>query len=305
MKKVKLILYILIFISFIYILFNLNSSINNLSLVLISFFKSLFPYLFVFMIINQILIKTNLITLIGYILQFILYPLFKINAKTIVLLILSLMNGFPSSTLYASILIKNNKIDTNSASKISTLFFLPSFTFIFYIIKNNLSNIYFNIFIISLYLPCFLLLYIKRKSSNDKYINFTNIKEELKKGVSNFDYFFDLKNIFFNTTMTIINILGMITVYSIISLIIPIDFIKGLLEFSMPSLSILNSNLSELMKTYLLLLILSFSSFSAISQASIYLPDIEINSLIFIKKRIEILFLSLLVFTILIYFCFL
>lgn len=305
MKKVKIILYILIFISFIYILFNLNSSIANISIVLISFFKSLFPYLFMFMIINQILIKTNLITLLGYFFQFILYPIFKINAKTIVLLILSLINGFPSSTLYGSILVKNNKIETNSASKIATLFFLPSLTFIFYLIKNSISLIYFNIFSISLYLPCFLILFIKRKESNDNYISFKEIKKDLISSFNNLDYFTDMKNIIFNTSMTIINILGMISFYSIINLIIPTNFLKGLLEFSMPSLSILNNNSSELIKVYLLLILLSFSSFSSISQSSIYLPDLNLTTPIFIKKRIEILSFSLLIFTILIYLYFL
>ena len=305
MKIVKLAIYSLIFISFIYLIFNLNSSINNLSLVLVNFFKSLFPYLFIFLIINQLLIKTNLISLLGYFLQFFLYPIFKINAKTIVLLLLSLINGFPSSVLYSSIMIKENKINKKSTHTIASIFFLPSFTFIFYLIKNNLSFPYFLIFILSLYLPCFILLLINRNKSQDKYINFKQIKTDLINSFNSFNYINDLKNIFLNSILTLINILGMISFYSILTLIIPINLIKGLFEFSMPSLNILNGNNTEIIKSLLLLIILVFSSFSSISQALVYLQDISLSTSLFIKKRIELLSLSLFIFSILLYLYFL
>lgn len=305
MKIVKLAIYSLIFISFIYLIFNLNSSINNLSLVLVNFFKSLFPYLFIFLIINQLLIKTNLISLIGYFLQFFLYPIFKINAKTIVLLLLSLINGFPSSVLYSSIMVKENKIDKKSTHTIASIFFLPSFTFIFYLIKNNLSFPYFLIFILSLYLPCFILLLINRNKSQDKYINFKQIKTDLINSFNSFNYINDLKNIFLNSVLTLINILGMISFYSILTLIIPINLIKGLFEFSMPSLNILIGNNTEMIKSLLLLIILVFSSFSSISQALVYLQDISLSTSLFIKKRIELLSLSLFIFSILLYLYFL
>ena len=305
MKIVKLAIYSLIFISFIYLIFNLNSSINNLSLVLVNFFKSLFPYLFIFLIINQLLIKTNLISLIGYFLQFFLYPIFKINAKTIVLLLLSLINGFPSSVLYSSIMVKENKIDKKSTHTIASIFFLPSFTFIFYLIKNNLSFPYFLIFILSLYLPCFILLLINRNKSHDKYINFKQIKTDLINSFNSFNYINDLKNIFLNSVLTLINILGMISFYSILTLIIPINLIKGLFEFSMPSLNILIGNNTEMIKSLLLLIILVFSSFSSISQALVYLQDISLSTSLFIKKRIELLSLSLFIFSILLYLYFL
>ena len=140
MKLLKLSLYTTLIITFIYIIFNLNTSINSMSIVLTNFFKSLFPYLFMFLIINQLLIKTSLIDLLGYILQFILYPIFKLNARSCSLLLLSIINGFPSSVLYSSLMVKEKKMEKKSTHAIATLFFLPSFTFIFYLIRNHLDK---------------------------------------------------------------------------------------------------------------------------------------------------------------------
>lgn len=301
LKHIKILFYLIISITFIYLILNLNTSLTSLSLTLINFFKSLFPYLFTFLIINQILIKTNLINLFGYLLQFIMYPIFKVNAKNSSLLLLSLINGFPSSVLYSSLMSKEKKIEANSTHKIASHFFLPSFTFIFYLIKNNLSLAYFNIFILSLYLPCFIVLLIKRNKSDDQYISFKEVKEELIVSYNNFSYLKDLKEIFLNSILTLINILGMIAFYSIITLIIPFDIIKGLFEFSMPSLNILSSSNSDIMKSMYLLIILVFSSFSSISQASIYLEDINLNIKSFIKTRIALLSLSLIIFNLFLY----
>ena len=195
MKYIKFFLYFLISITFIYLITNIDSSIKNISVVLISFFNNLLPYLLTFLIINQVLIKTHLISVIGYFLQLILYPVFKINAKNCSLLILSLLNGFPSSVLYSKIMKKNDNFNSLSTNKIASLFFLPSFTFVFYIIKNGLSDNLFLYFIISLYLPAFLLLFIHRFKSNDEFTSFTIIKNELKNSFTNFEYISDLKEV--------------------------------------------------------------------------------------------------------------
>lgn len=302
LKQLKILFYITISIVFIYVLTNLNTSINSLSIVLTNFFKSLFPYLFTFLIINQILIKTNLINLFGYILQFITYPLFKINSKNSSLLLISLLNGFPSSVLYSYIMVKENNMDKYSTHKIANYLFLPSFTFVFYLIQSRVSPLYFTILIISLYLPPFIYLFINRNKSKDEFIKFKEVKKELINSFNKFNYINDLKTIFLNSITTLINILGMISFYSIITLIIPFPLIKGLFEFSIPTLSILNSNYSELFKSLFILIILVFSSLSSISQASVYFDDLSIKFSSFIKTRIELLSLSLVIFTLCVYF---
>ena len=301
MKSIQLALYFILFILFFYILFNLNSSINAMSITLITFFKSLFPYLMLFLIFNQMLIKTNIILILGYILQSIFYPIFKINAKTCSLLLISFLNGFPSSVLYSSIMIDEKKINHNASTNIALYFFLPSLTFIFFIVKQYLAVEYFLILIFSLYLPPFIFLLLNRNNSNDSYLCIRHLKKEIYISFTNFNLVNDLKKIFNTTFSSIINILGMICFYSIITLVIPNNFISGLFEFSMPSLAILKSNNSQLIKTLLILILLSFSSFSNLSQAAVYLDNVKIPFSTFIKKRIEVLALSLIIFNLFLY----
>lgn len=302
MKYLKVSFFIILPFIFIYIILNLNTSISTMSIVLMNFFKSLFPYLFTFLILNQILIKTNLISLLGYFIQFIFYPLFKINANGCSIMLISFINGFPSSALYSSLLVKEKRIEKYSSHKIASICFLPSFVFVFYLVKNHLSSIYFLIFIISLYIPCLILLLIKRNKNIDKYIHLKEVIKEIKLSFNNFHYINDLKYIFSNSIANLINILGMISFYSIITLIIPSLLIKGLFEFSIPSINILSNNYSDIIKTLFLLIILVFSSLSSISQASIYLDEINLNILSFIKTRIVLLSLSLIIFNLCLYF---
>ena len=304
MKYFKFIIYTLITISFIYIIINLNTSINEMSNVLVTFFKNLFPYLLSFLIINQLLIKTKIIYLISSFLEIILYPLFKINSKEIALILISILNGFPSSMIYSNIMKKSGDLDDNQTKRIAPLFFLPSYTFLFFLIKTNLEYSYFLLLIFSLYIPLLINLFITRNKSTSNPTNKTIVKE-ITATFNEFNYQNTLKEIFLNSIYTIINILGSICFYSLITLVFPSLFIKGLFEFSIPSNKILISNIPSSNKTLLLLIILTFSSLSSITQASIYMDTNSITIKEFIKKRITMLFLSLIIFNLGLYVYFL
>ena len=304
MKYFKFIIYTLITISFIYIIINLNTSINEMSNVLVTFFKNLFPYLLSFLIINQLLIKTKIIYLISSFLEIILYPLFKINSKEIALILISILNGFPSSMIYSDIMKKSGDLDDNQTKRIAPLFFLPSYTFLFFLIKTNLEYSYFLLLIFSLYIPILINLFITRNKSTSNPTNKTIVKE-ITATFNEFNYQNTLKEIFLNSIYTIINILGSICFYSLITLVFPSLFIKGLFEFSIPSNKILTANIPSSNKTLLLLIILTFSSLSSITQASIYMDTNSITIKEFIKKRITMLFLSLIIFNLGLYVYFL
>ena len=300
MKYIKFSIYFIITITFFYLIMNLNKSIELVSYTLVSFFNTLFPYLLIFLIINQLLIKTKIIYFISSLLEPILYKFFKINSKEIALILISILNGFPSSMIYGEIMIKEKDLTYNQVKRIAPIFFIPSITFIFYIIKAQLLPLHFYVLIISLYTPLLIILFLSKKESNSKYIG-KSIVKEIKNSFSNFNYILVLKEIIINSFQTIINILGMITFYSLITIMIPFPFIKGLFEFSMPTLEILNSQYSSLIKTFLILIILVFSSFSSLSQASMYMETTKIKFKYFIKKRITMLFLSLLIFNLILF----
>lgn len=300
MKYIKFSIYFIITITFFYLIMNLNKSIELVSYTLVSFFNTLFPYLLIFLIINQLLIKTKIIYFISSLLEPILYKFFKINSKEISLILISILNGFPSSMIYGEIMIKEKDLTYNQVKRIAPIFFIPSITFIFYIIKAQLLPLHFYVLIISLYTPLLIILFLSKKESNSKYIG-KSIVNEIKNSFSNFNYILVLKEIIINSFQNIINILGMITFYSLITIMIPFPFIKGLFEFSMPTLEILNSQYSTLIKTFLILIILVFSSFSSLSQASMYMETTKIKFKYFIKKRITMLFLSLLIFNLILF----
>ena len=300
MKYIKFSIYFIITITFFYLIMNLNKSIELVSYTLVSFFNTLFPYLLIFLIINQLLIKTKIIYFISSLLEPILYKFFKINSKEIALILISILNGFPSSMIYGEIMIKEKDLTYNQVKRIAPIFFIPSITFIFYIIKAQLLPLHFYVLIISLYTPLLIILFLSKKESNSKYIG-KSIVKEIKNSFSNFNYILVLKEIIINSFQNIINILGMITFYSLITIMIPFPFIKGLFEFSMPTLEILNSQYSSLIKTFLILIILVFSSFSSLSQASMYMETTKIKFKYFIKKRITMLFLSLLIFNLILF----
>ena len=300
MKYIKFSIYFIITITFFYLIMNLNKSIELVSYTLVSFFNTLFPYLLIFLIINQLLIKTKIIYFISSLLEPILYKFFKINSKEISLILISILNGFPSSMIYGEIMIKEKDLTYNQVKRIAPIFFIPSITFIFYIIKARLLALHFYVLIISLYTPLLIILFLSKKESNSKYIG-KSIVKEIKNSFSNFNYILVLKEIIINSFQNIINILGMITFYSLITIMIPFPFIKGLFEFSMPTLEILNSQYSSLIKTFLILIILVFSSFSSMSQASMYMETTKIKFKYFIKKRITMLFLSLLIFNLILF----
>ena len=303
MKYLKAFIYSLLVITFLYLLINLNSSIEYISIIIINFFKTLFPYLFLFFIVNQLLIKTKILYLFSFILEPIIYPIFKINSKEISLILISLLNGSPSSFIYGDIMLKNNDIDITQAKRIAPIFFVPSYTYIFYAIKPNLPTLYFNVLIFSLYIPMLILLLISRNKSASCFIG-KNIFKEIYITFISLDYIKALKDIFTSSISNIVNILGMISFYSIITITIPNLFIKALFEFSYPSLLLIKSNYSSLLKTYLLLIIFSFTSLSSITQASIFFYDLKISFKEFIKKRVTLITLSLSIFTLFLFFYF-
>ena len=294
MKKTNLLIYVLIMLSFLYIIINLNESIIYYSEVLVMFYKRLLPYLLLFLLINQFLIRTNLIYLIGYLLQFVTYPLFGINAKSATLIMISLIGGFPSSVLYSSLAYNEKRIELDSAKKIGLYLFLPSINFLLYIIKPSIGTIYFFALIIALYLP--IIVYFIFHRNSDKFTHFKEVSKEIKDSYNNFNFIKEAKETYKYSIETLINILGTISFFSIISVSIDNLFLKGLLEFSLPITKISTSHYNDFIKTLAYIFILTFSSFSSIAQANLYLADIEVTNKEFIKTRLSLVLSSLIIY---------
>lgn len=304
MKKTNFIILIFFFIFFFYSLANINEANNTSMNVILTFTKNILPALLPFLIINQMLIKLGAIDILSYILQFISYPLFKISGKGASIILIGILNGFPSSVIFASIMLKEKQINKQEAQRLINYIFFPSISFLFAVIATNINNNKLFIYLIlSLYLGGFLLLYISSFKANDsEYMTSTEVINILKNKLCNFSFIKELKAIIIYSFETLLNILGIVVICSIpsniISKIINNEFsliLKGLIEFSIPSIELTMLNITKKRIALFLITILSFSGLSSILQASLYIEEANLSIKKFIYNRIVITIISVLI----------
>lgn len=241
----------------------LESTINGVSIWL----YKVFPYLFIMIIIQDLLINLNLTSI------------FK-NPSTYIF-IMSIISGTPSSAYIISKLVKDNEISSNYGNicLIFTFFANPLFLFtILNLIFNSLFTtikllliIYISNFIIYIYFKKDLpLCNINGKSKN------INISSSIKTSI--------------NTNLMV---LGSIIFYLVISSIIintfnisyPFDiFIKGLLEMTQGLNSLINLNIK--FKEIIAIFFITFGGFSIHTQVKCILDEQGLNYKYFLKGRI-------------------
>lgn len=302
MKKINISIAILFFIFCVYSLINIKETNQSAMNVLITFSKTILPALLPFLILNQLLIKLGIIDFLAYLLQFISYPLFKISGKGASIILIGILNGFPSSAIFASIMLKEEQITKQEAQRLVNYIFFPSISFLFAIIQNNLNNnTLFIYLLLSIYLTGFSFLYLSSFKANYSldYISFKETISTIQKKLTNLSFIKELKDIISYASITLINILGIIILCSIpcniISKLINNDFsliYKGLIEFSIPSIELSLLNVNKKRTVLFLSTILSFSGLSSIMQASLFISDASLNAKQFILNRIIISFFS-------------
>lgn len=313
MKKGNIIILIFFFIFTIYSLVNIRETNISTMNTLITFSKSILPALLPFLILNQLVIRLGLIDLLAYILQFISYPLFRISGKGASIIIIGLLNGFPSTAIFTSIMLKEKQLEKKEAQRLVNCIFFPSISFLFAIINSNLNSYLFTYLVLSIYLSGFILLYLSsfkiKKSTDEYYVSFKETLNNVKQKLNNFNFIKDIKGTISYAFNTLINILGIIITFSIPCNIIDslIDntssyFFKGLIEFSMPSIQISSSLYNKKLAVSLLCPILSFSGFSSIIQANLFLTDCNLNTTKFFISRILISILSSFILSLFLFF---
>ena len=301
MKKYNIIISIFFLLFLTYTLLNIDETKISTLNILQTFSKTILPSLLPFLIINQIIISLGIIDFLSYFLQYISIPLFKISGKGASIIIIGILNGFPSSVIFTSLMLINNQIEKKEAQRLINAIFFPSISFLFSVLSPNLNNNkLFTLLIISIYLGGFILLYISSlKDTIPQIITFKETITNTKNKLNNFSLPIKLKEVIHYSFNTLLNILGIIVIFSIPCNIISKTvtnnasyLLKGLIEFSMPSISI--SLLSINKKTIVLLLstILSFSSLSSIMQATIFINEASLNCKQFIINRIFMALLS-------------
>ena len=271
-------------------LFNSPLIVNSVNFSLKLCINNLFPTLFPFMVLSNILMEYGFIDLSSELLKKIMNKLFKVHENTTSILILSIISGSPSNAKYIEDLLNKNIIDIKQANKI--LLFSHFVNPIFII--NTIGITFLNskkigiIILISHYLGNIILGIIIRnyKPYNIKNsINITKTLNKIKNKKNNFIII--LTNSITSTINTLLIILGVITTCLIITNLFNIKPpINGILEITQGLKYISLSNYSLIIKIIITTFLISFGGFSIHAQNFSILSNKKIKYIPYLLSRI-------------------
>lgn len=265
--------------------------------------NNLFPSMFPFFVLSEILINFGFIELIGELFKPLFEKVFKINGNAAFVFIMSMISGFPSNAKYAKELYLQNKLNEKEATKIlmfshfsNPLFILGTISISF--LKNKKIGI---IVLLSHYLSNIIIgiLFRNYNRSNIEKNKFSfkkailmmhnkRVNNEKKLGVI-------ITNSLINSINTLLLILGVVTTFLIITTIIDNNFhpnlftktiISSILEMTqgLKHASLLNININY--KAILISMILSFGGLSVHTQIISIISDTKIKYKPFLLSRI-------------------
>ena len=308
-KNISNIIYILVLIIMtIEVLIKSNLVINSVKFSFNMWINNIFPSLFPFFIIGNILIELNFPQILGELLKKIICKLFKINSNASFILILSMLSGFPSSAKYTKDLLDKNIIDEKDATKILTFTHFSNPLFILGTVSTFLHSKKLAILVlISHYLGNFIIgiilrNYNKKEIKNTK-INLNNIKLQ-KVNIGNI-----ISNSIKSTINTLLLILGSTTVFliitTIINSIIPLNgilkpIINGIFEMTQGLKYLENLNINSNIKALISTGILSFGGLSVHMQIITIISETKIKYLPYFISRILHAFISIVILCLLI-----
>lgn len=271
--------------------FSFNIWINNV-----------FPSLFPFFVLSEILMNYGFVELIGELFKPLFEKLFKINGNAAFVFIMSLISGFPSNAKYTRELYLQNKLTAQEATKIlmfshfsNPLFILGTISLTFLNDKKLGIIVMFSHYFSNVIIGLLFRNYNKSSVTNDKFSFKKAILCMHNKRINNNKRFGSIiTNSLVNTINTLLLILGVITTFLIITTIIDNNFhlsllnkslISGFLEMTqgLKHVSLLNT-ISEY-KAILICMIISFGGLSVHTQILSIISDTEIKYKPFLLAR--------------------
>lgn len=307
------ILIILVFVTF-EILAESESILNAVNFSFNIWKENVFPSLFPFFVLSDLLINYGFIELIGEIFKPIMNKIFKTKGVGAFALIMSLISGFPSSAKYIKELYNKNLIDEKEATKLlmfthfsNPLFILGTISLLFLnnkevglliLICHYLGNIIIGI-IFRNYYPS------KEETKKTSLKNIINkISDNRIKNGKKFGEI--ITNALLNSINTLILILGVITIFLVITTIIDNNIninsfhqsiLNGFIEMTQGLKYVSIQKVPLKLKCIISTMIISFGGLSVHMQIISILSDTKIKYLPFLTARIiHALISSLLVF---------
>lgn len=278
-KNINILFNLIIFYLIFKVFFNNTLFYNSIILSLKMFIYKVFPFLFIMMILNKMLISFNF--------PYYLNKIFK--KKEIYIMIMSMLSGSPINAIILNDYLKNNQINEKSASitLMFTTFNNPLFLYN-YFLSNFTKKDTFILMSIIYISNIIIYLIFKNKividNNRNKFINY-NKKNELFNNI-------------YNSLESLIKIMGIIIFFKVITDLLFINesyftsLLKGLIELT-TGLNSLNNFSYSLLKKIIALTIISFASLSIHMQISIILSSYKINYKYFYLSRILLIIINI------------
>ncbi|MBE6124221.1 MAG: hypothetical protein E7184_01590 [Erysipelotrichaceae bacterium] len=243
-----------------------------------TFFETIFPTLLPFFLCTYLLLETNLLEFLTYLLQYISMPIFKLNGYGCLVVVVSIFTGTPFvASLISSFLIQN-KISKKEALVLASCCLYPSWSFIYLTIGSFIGFSSSKVLCLSIYFSSFLLLFILSNIllKKEKFVSFKEVKNNIRFSLLNFNFPLILRKTIINSCTNLIVILGTMVYFSLPLTVFKNNlFIQALFEFSSASFAIINSTISH--KISYLAFTFSFGSLSLIMQHHSMLEDTGIK----------------------------
>ena len=305
MKKITsiIIMIILIFIGF-EILTESESILKSVNFSLNIFKNNIFPSLFPFFVLSNLLIKCGLPEFMGCIFKNMMNKLFKIKGITAFIFFMSILSGNPSNAKYTKELYLEGKINKYEATKIlcftcftNPLFILGTISYTFLNNKEVGLLILICHYLGNIIIGLALREYHPSKEEKEK----TSLKKAIRamhqKRISNKESFgIIITNSLINSINTLLLILGVITMCLVLTTIIDNNLnlnsifqstLNGFVEITQGLKYISLEQIPLKIKAVLTVMILSFSGFSIHIQIMSILSDTDIKYLPFLCSRIS------------------
>ncbi len=313
MKKLLSFLLVLLIFTTTICVFIYSKNINEI--VLFSFElwkKNIFPSLFPFLIISNILINIGFVEFLGNIFKKIMNKIFRISGSGSFVFFMSMLSGFPSSAKYIKDLLDKNLIDEKESQQLLSFCFFSNPLFII----NTIGLMFFKtksiglIILISHILGNIILGIIIRKKDfvSEKKISFRKSISQFNNAINKSDIFNILINAISNSVQILIFIFGIITLFLIIISLVNNIFnlsnlnnaiLSGILEMTSGLKYTSFLDIDVIYKIIISTALISFGGLSVHTQIMSILKDIKIRYLPFLISRIIHAFISSIIATIL------
>lgn len=304
MKKIEsiLIMVVLIFCGY-EILSESETIMSSVSYSFNIWITNIFPSLFPFFVLSEILINYGFVELISELFKPLFEKLFKINGNAAFILIMSILSGSPSCSKYTKELYLSGKISLEEADKILMFTHFSNPLFILGTISVSfLHDKHLGLLILISHYVANIIIGILFRNYNKS--NITKTKFSIKNALSKMHYKRINNNKKFgsiitsaliNSINTLLLILGVVTTFLIITTIIDNNFhpslysktvISGILEMTQGLKHVSLLNISNYYKALFITAIISFGGLSVHTQVISIISETKIKYTPFLIGRI-------------------